>query len=87
MTAQAAITEAQGLVAAQAGPVPNDIAAEFEAKWKIHPHDAAQATATKETKEEKSEKCQNLETSMIRKLELTRTSLKSHMAGWQCSVS
>lgn len=55
MTAQAAITEAQELVAAQAGPVPNDIAAEFEAKWKIHPHDAAQATATKETKEKKSE--------------------------------
>ncbi len=51
MTAQAAITEAQELVAAQAGPVPVDLAAEFEAKWKIHPHDAAQATATEEKSE------------------------------------
>ena len=52
MTAQAAITEAQALCGAQAGPVPNDLADAFEAKWKIRPEEAAVATATKEKKAE-----------------------------------
>ena len=53
MTAQAAITEAQALCGAQAGPVPNDIAAAFEAKWKMHPEVAAVATVTKEPEKKK----------------------------------